>query len=147
MIKSLFTWYFKLFRWYGKFFLVLAAFMLVILPVLDRIIPWDDAVAALKRENPSGVRWRVATTMGLEWTKGEPIRYARHEYFIMLPAVFVRPTVYEFYDGPDIGKGLKVHPYPALRFPVLIVVAGLVAALGFVLLQLLKRVRHKKAAA
>jgi len=127
MITALFKWYLKWFRWLGIVFLITLV-LACLTPLIDWIAPWDDAVAALKQARVSGLRIMVGESTSWEWTKGAPSQHARRRYFVVLPGGFLHPALYEFFEGTEIGKGLRVHPYPALRLPLL----GLVSVLAVV---------------
>lgn len=90
---------------------------LPVMPVYDWIKPWDEAVQALKHENKNGLRWMV----GFDYDNnhgfhGGPLYCFKKRDYILIPSVFSDPSIYEFSEGTDGGKGLKKRPYDAFGY-------------------------------
>jgi hypothetical protein len=130
MTVKLIKWYFKALWWFVIFAVPFFTLWIPVMPVYDWLKPWDEAVAALKKEKKGGLRWMVGFESSSESINGELTRYVKQRDFVIVPSVFTSPTVYEFSEGISIEKGLKVRPYHALGY--LAMYAGLIAFSWFV---------------
>lgn len=106
------------------------------MPVYDWLCPWPDAVAAVKEEKPSGLRWMVGYAFESERINGELTHFYRKRDFVVFPAVFRSATVYEFSEGTGVPKELKPRPY--LAFGYLLMYAGMISFSWFVSVRKIK---------
>jgi len=116
MLSKLIKWYFKALWWMIILMVPLFTIMVPLGTIYDWARPWDEAVAALKKEKEGGLRWMVGTSYERESVNGEVVNYHRQRDFVVVPSVFLSPTVYEFSEGTGVEKGLKVRPYGALGY-------------------------------
>jgi hypothetical protein len=136
MLSKLIGWYFKALWWMIIFMAPFFTLWLPIMPIYDWLKPWDEAVVALQKEKQDGLRWMVGFESSSETVNGELTHYLKERDFVVIPSVFTSPTVYEYSEGTNIEKGLKVRPYDA--FGYLMMYAGLICFSWFVSVRKIK---------
>lgn len=136
MLSKLIKWYFKALWWMIIFMVPLFTITIPLGTVYDWVSPWDEAVAALKKEKEEGLRWMVGAAYERESINREVVRYHRQRDFVVVPAVFLSPTVYEYSEGTGIETGLKVRPYHA--FGYLAMYAAMISFSWFVSVRKIK---------
>lgn len=136
MLSKMGRWYLKALWWS---LILMMPFFTLSIPVIglyDWVKPWEEAVVALKKEKSDGLRWMVSSA-SIRSSGGNVEQYHRQRSFVILPSVFLRPTVYEFSEGTGIEQGLKVRPWDALVY--LFMYAGLIAFSWFISVPKIKR--------
>jgi len=136
MLSKLIRWYFKALWWMIIFMVPLFTVLIPVSTIYDWVRPWDEAVTALKKEKNEGLRWMVGYAYSSESINGEVVRFHRKRDFVVVPSVFVSPTVYEYSEGTGIEKGLKVRPYFALGY--LVMYAAMISFSWFVSVRKIK---------
>ena len=136
MLSKLIGWYFKALWWMLIFMVPLFALSIPVATVYDWLKPWPEAVIALKKERDHGLRWMVGYSYSRESFNGEVVRFHRQRDFVVIPSVFLSPTVYEYSEGTDIETGLKVRPYHA--FGYLVMYAAMISFSWFISVRKIK---------
>ncbi len=116
MLSKPIRWYFKALWWMLIFVVPLFTIIMPVATVYDWLKPWPEAVVALTKEKEEGLRWMVGFSYSSETANSELVRFHRERDFVVIPSVFLSPTVYEYSEGTGIEKGLKVRPYHALGY-------------------------------